>query len=89
VDEDRAGAAVGCDTIGWEGVVGDEVEYFAGARVEKAVARRRMLSKAVSEWHQEQGEELGGGTYFNWTDARFAWSWVGASVSLHYYRGNT
>ena len=40
VDEDRAGAAVGCDTVGWEGVVGDEVEYFAGARIEKAVARR-------------------------------------------------
>ena len=40
VDEDKAGAAVGCDTIGWEGVVGDGVEYFAGARVEKAVARR-------------------------------------------------
>ena len=40
VDEDKAGAAVGCDTIGWEGVVGDEVEYFAGARVGKAIARR-------------------------------------------------
>ena len=40
VDEDRAGAAIGCETVGWEGVVGDEVEYFAGARAEKAVARR-------------------------------------------------
>jgi len=48
VDEDRAGAAVGCDTVGWEGVVGDEVECFAGARVEKAVARR-VPSEAVSE----------------------------------------
>ena len=38
VDEDRARPAVRRDTVGWEGVVGDEIEHFAGARVEKAAS---------------------------------------------------
>ena len=91
VDEDKAGAAVGCDTIGWEGVVGDGVEYFAGARVEKAITRRaHALRSGERDWCGIKSRERSWkGDVFQLDDARFAWSWVGASVSLHYYRGKT
>ena len=55
---DKASAAVGCDTVGWERVVGDEIEYFAGARAEKATARRaHALGSGERDWCGVQGWE--------------------------------
>lgn len=66
VDEDRAGAAVGCDIVGWEGVVGDEVEYFAGACVEGAAATRAHTWEAKNKIGvvSRAGRGAGRETYF-------------------------
>ena len=49
VDENRARAAIGRDTSGWEGVVGDEVDDFAGAGVEEAAAAGKASALGCGE----------------------------------------
>ena len=67
VDGDRVGAVVGCDTVGWEGVVGDEVEYFAGVASRRQWQGGRIPSEAVSGIGvaSRAGRGTGRGTYFN------------------------
>jgi len=92
VDEDRAGAAVGCDTVGWEGVVGDDVDYFSRARVEKAVARRAYALGSGERdfvWRQEPGEELGGGRISTGRTRGLLGVGWGRPSGLHYRRRKT
>ena len=61
VDEDGARAAVGCDAVGGEGVVGEEVEDFAGAGVEQTAAARGAYGLGCGErdWGRVRSGEGG------------------------------
>ena len=69
VDKDRARTTVGRDTVGWEGVVGDEVDDFAGPGVEETAAAgkaRALECGARGMWCGvvKRGERSGEGDVF-------------------------
>ena len=66
VDKNRTGAAVWRDAVGWEGVIADEVEFFAGAGVKEAAAAWRAHAFGCNhrDWLVEGRERCWEGDVF-------------------------